>query len=754
MSAAGAGPASGPNRVGQAVGRAIVGFVAFLGRITTGASRLKAGAPARLAGVSRWWSRLSERGRGLVEDTTALAARLPRPDGPKGTGPKGTRKGKRKRSFIWRLRRVAFGIALLGIAAVSGFAYVLSKIPLPTIETPIETTFLLDASGAKLAELSPPGAENRVLTTLDKVSPTMVDALLSAEDRDFFSHPGVNVSAILRATIADLRGQPIQGGSTITQQYVKLELVGTDVTLIRKIREATLAVKLEQKLSKREILERYLNTVYFGRNAYGIQAAARAYFFIDADKLDVGQSALLAGLIRAPESAEPSTAPEEATNRRNNVLAEMVAAGKITEATEKAAVAVPIQELVRPRADVSKDQYVGAEFGTQYIVESIRRTLPALGFSDEEINGGGLRVHTTIDMRLQAAAYQAVYGTLDQPGDPSGALVSVDDTGAVRAMVGGRDWNALEPWARVNLATGSLGGGTGRQAGSSFKPFALATALADGYSLASPFEAPSSVIIPKADAGKDYKVSNYGGESFGQLDLLQATTHSVNTAYAQLIEAIGPSRVADMAHRLGITAKINPTMSIVLGTPSVSVLDMADAYLTFATRGLHVAPTLITSVTDAHGKVLWQNTAAATRVLEQDTADRVTTALESVVTSGTGTRARVGVPIAGKTGTTEHYGDAWFVGYTPKLSTAVWMGFPQGQDTPMSRVHGISVTGGTLPAQAWHNYMVEVIKDPQWVADFVAPADVDAGRLLKTVDHSVPADASTGASTTPDGTPG
>jgi penicillin-binding protein 1A len=643
-----------------------------------------------------------------------------------------------KRSIIWRLRRVWFGLGLLLVAAVSGFGFVLSQVPLPDIDPPIETTFLLDTSGGKLAELSPPGGENRVLISLDKIAPVMIDALLASEDRDFFSHPGVDVTAILRATIADLRGQPIQGGSTITQQYVKQKLVGSDRTIIRKLREATLAVKLEQKLTKSEILERYLNTIPFGRNAYGIEAAARAYFYVGANELTVGQAALLAGLIRAPESADPSTAPAEATKRRNGALHAMVAAGKIDSQTEAAAAAVPIQELARPRADVPKDRYVGAQFGTQYIVEYVRQALPGLGFTDQEINGGGLRVYTTIDMRLQEAAYRAVYETLNRDGDPSGALVSIDTNGAIRAMVGGRDWDADLPWSKVNLATGSLGGGSGRQAGSAFKPFALATAIADGYSLRTPFYAPTSVVFPKADNGKDYTVRNYGGSEYGDIDLLKATTSSVNTAYAQLIEALSPFRVADMAHRLGITAPITPTLSIVLGTPSVSVLDMADAYLTFATRGVRVEPTLISMVTDANGNVLWRNRTTSTRVLQEGEADLVTSALETVVTSGTGTRAGIGVALAGKTGTTEHNGDAWFVGYTPKLATAVWMGFPQGQDTPMSNVHGISVTGGTFPAQAFHDYMAKAVEDPQWVGDFVAPADPDAGRLLQTIKHEDP----------------
>jgi penicillin-binding protein 1A len=643
------------------------------------------------------------------------------------------------RSLVWRLRRLWFGLGLLAIAAVSGFGYVLSQVPLPEVDPPVETTFLLDAAGNKLAELSPPGAEHRVLVDLGQVSPAMVDAVLAAEDRDFFSHPGVDLSAIVRATIADLRGRPLQGGSTITQQYVKQEMVGTERTIIRKLREATLAVKLEQQLDKEEILERYLNTIYFGRNAYGVEAAARAYFFVGAGELTVGQSALLAGLIRAPEAADPSTDPEEATRRRDRTLAAMLGAGMIDRAAHDAATAVPIQELARPRADVVHDQYVWAEFGTQYFVEAVRRTLPKLGFTDAEINGGGLRVHTTLDVDLQAAAYRALYTeTLDRPGDPAGALVSIDNDGAVRTMVGGRDWNAQEPWARVNLATGVAGGGTGRQAGSAFKPFALAAAVADGYSLRSPFVAPSSITFPKANNGRDYKVSNYGNAAYGAIDLLKATASSVNTVYAQLTEVLGPARVAEMARRLGITTDITPTMSIVLGTPTVSVLDMADAYLTFANRGVQVEPTLVTKVTNAAGDVLWRHEPVTRRVLDADEADLVTAALEGVVTGGTGTRARLGVPVAGKTGTTQLNGDAWFVGYTPKLSTAVWMGFPQGQDTPMNNVHGIAVTGGTLPAQAWQRYMAAVVEDPRWVGSFVAPADLGAGKMLKVITEAPP----------------
>jgi penicillin-binding protein 1A len=311
---------------------------------------------------------------------------------------------------------------------------------------------------------------------------------------------------------------------------------------------------------------------------------------------------------------------------------------------------------------------------------------------------------------------------LNSAGDPAGALVSVDAAGYVRAMVGGRDWNADDSFARVNFAVGRDGGGTGRQAGSAFKPFVLAAAVADGFTVESAFSAPPKIVFPRANNGKDYTVRNYQNESFPRLNLVDATAHSVNTVYAQLIDAIGAERVVSFAPRLGITTDLSPVLSLALGTPSVSVLEMADAYLTFATRGIHVAPQVVVKVTDARGNLLWRPKVVTSRAMTEREADVVTYALRQVVDHGTGTAAAVnGVAVAGKTGTTQSYGDAWFVGYTPGMSTAVWIGYPDGQDHELRGVHGINVTGGTLPADIWHRFMAVATRDARYRGSFHDP---------------------------------
>jgi len=632
-----------------------------------------------------------------------------------------------RRSLLWRLRRPLFLIVLLAVAGLSGVGYVLARVPLPEADVPVETTFLFDADGNRLAELS--GGENRTSIPLADVSPHLVNAVLAAEDRQFFRHPGVNFAAITRAAIADLRGRPLQGGSTITQQYVKLVFVGTERTIVRKLKEATLAVKLERELAKEEILERYLNRIYFGRGAHGVQAAAQAYYGVDAGDLTAGQSAYLAGLIRAPEAADASRAPDEADARRDLVLRAMVEEGYLSGEERDAIAAVPVADTVRDRDEAVQDKVEGAAYGTQYFVEHVRRQLAAR-FGDARVNGGGLRVHTSIDLGLQRAAYEAVYAdVLAEEGDPAGALVAVDTGGWVRAMVGGRDWDAEDPFARVNFATGTDGGGTGRQAGSSFKPFVLATAVADGFSVESAFDAPASIVFPGANAGRDYTVHNYENAGYGRMNLVEATARSVNTVYAKLIEAIGVERVAGFTRELGITSEVPPLLSITLGTPSVSVLEMASAYATFATRGVRVEPNVIVKVTDADGNVLWEPSPRVTRVMEEAEADVVNHVLRQVIARGTGTRARIGTDAAGKTGTTQSYGDAWFVGYTPGLSTAVWIGYPEGQDRPLRGVHGINVTGGSLPAEIWRRFMAVATEDERYRGSFVRPRDL-GGALI------------------------
>ncbi len=331
-----------------------------------------------------------------------------------------------------------------------------------------------------------------------------------------------------------------------------------------------------------------------------------------------------------------------------------------------------------------------------------------------------------MDLETQRQAYAAVYGTLDRLDDPAGALVAVDSSGAIRAMVGGRDWNA----SKVNLAVGTEGGGLGRQGGSTFKPFLLAETVRQGYTVESAFAAPAKVVIPKADNGKSWPVSNYEDTDQGEsMNLIDATRLSVNTVYAQLVDAIGPSQMADMARDLGITSPLDPVHSLVLGTSDVSVLEMARSYATFATRGERVDPHAILEVTTADGRVLEQASPGRTRVLETEQADVVNFALGQVMERGTGTAARFGKPAAGKTGTTQDYGDAWFVGYTPTLSTAVWMGYPEGASRKMTDVRGQQVTGGGLPAQIFRKFMVEATKGDE-ATRFPRPSRFP-GRVVK-----------------------
>ena len=636
-----------------------------------------------------------------------------RPQSKKKT-PAKRRRPPARRSWAWRYRRVLFLVGLLGATAVAGVAYLIARVPLPPDVVSSQTTLLTDASGARLAELH--GTENRLPVHLNKVPKSLQDAVIAAEDRHFFRHSGVDPIGVIRATWADLRGRPLQGGSTITQQYVKNTYVGRDRTIVRKLREAVLAVKLERKYGKQEILERYLNTIYLGRGAYGVQAAADAYFAKDVGDLSVADSAYLAALIRQPDSG----ATEEAVARRNHLLAVMAHMHAIGRSQSAAAERAPVALVaLRPRdATVTR----GGR-GTEYFVEYVRQRL-LQQYDERTILKGGLRVQTTLDLRLQSYAFDAVTNVLDRPGDPDAAVVTLDDAGRVVAMVGGRDWTR----SKVNLAVGTQGGGHGRQGGSAFKPLVLAATLKDGYSVESSFQGPPQIVIPKADNGKDWTVTNFEDESFDRLNLLDATAQSVNTVYAQLVVALGPEKVVQTAHQLGIDSELKAVPSIALGTQDVSVLEMANAYSTFARGGFRIDPQVITRVTTADGTVIQENKPRRTRVLDRDQADTVTYALRRVVSSGTGTGAAFGKPCAGKTGTSEDYGDAWFVGYTPRLTTAVWMGYAEGQSRQMLDVHGRKVNGGSFPATIFNRFMTKATRNMD-AADFTTPASF-GGRIL------------------------
>ncbi len=551
------------------------------------------------------------------------------------------------------------------------------------------------------------------------------EAVLATEDRDYYEHGGVDPVGIGRALYKDLRGGGVeQGGSTITQQYVKNVYLTSERSIGRKLKEAVLAVKLERELDKDEILERYLNTIYFGRGAYGVGAATRAYFDKDVREIGLQEASYLAGLIRSPGGADALENPAEATRRRSTVLAAMAEEGYITAAERSAVDASPIEtNVVDPEDRTGLGPVEGADIGTKYFVEAVRRQV-AEQYGEDMLYGGGLRIYTTIDFDMQRAAWDAVTSTLDQEGDPDAALVAVDQYGQVKAMVGGRNFEEDE----LNLALGKTAfgldwGGTGRGAGSSFKPFVLAEAVRQGISLNSKFNAPGSITfpgVPGAKAGEDWKVSNYGGTAQGVLDLVDATRVSSNTAYAQLMLEVGPQSVADLAGRLGVGAELPVVPALVLGSGDVSPLDMAVGYSTFANRGVHNDPVMIAKIeqVDEGGdvQVLDQAAPSGDRVLSEEEADLVSYCLQEVVKGGTGSSASFGKPAAGKTGTTQDNKDAWFVGYTPKLTAAVWMGYadalPDGSvptmnaQSPVAQSRGLSgVTGGSLPAEIWRKFM-------------------------------------------------
>jgi penicillin-binding protein 1A len=580
-----------------------------------------------------------------------------------------------------------------------------------------QTSFLYAADGTLITALH--AGEDRVIVGSDRMPEVMRQAVIAAEDQRFYDHRGIDLRALLRAAYVDAtEGRIVEGGSTITQQLVKNLYVGNADTLSRKLKEAVLAWQLEGKLSKEQILRKYLNTVYFGNGAYGIEAAAQTYFGEPASDLTLTQAALLAGVVRAPVDFDPITHPTHARQRRNHVLQLMYDLGSIDLTT--------LQDALRKPVHLHQNPQDSGHYVAPYFVDYFKQWFlsnPRFGPTPQDrydlLFSGGLRITTTLVPRLQREAEQAVRSILPYPSDPYGAMTVLDPrTGAVEAMVGGRDyWNPKSRLAKVNLATG---GSTGRQTGSAFKPFALVTALENGISPSSPLNG-SFAKIP-LENGTYWEPQNAEGSGAGTVSLTTATVDSINIAYANLEVELGDGdayagarKIVETAHRMGI--RCCPTTSVpasplvavpaaVLGANEVSTLEMASAYGTLAHGGQHVQPTPVLQITRADGTVLYRATPHPKQVVDPSVVSVADDILQKVVQYGTGTAANIGRPQIGKTGTNSDFTDAWFVGAIPQMVTAVWVGFPQGL-IPMccGRVRIGEVFGGTWPAQIWHAFM-------------------------------------------------
>jgi membrane peptidoglycan carboxypeptidase len=581
---------------------------------------------------------------------------------------------------------------------------------------PPASTVLHAADGSVLAVLH--GDQDRTVVPLSAVPVTVRDAVLAIEDARFYEHGALDLHGILRAAVADLlSGNISEGGSDLTQQYVKNVVTGDRISLHRKLVEALDAIQLERRLSKDQILAAYLNRVYFGDGVYGIATAAEHYFSRPVGRLTLAQAAALAGTIASPERFKP-TAGREALARRNLVLDRMAALGFASPARVAAAERQPL----RPRVHQETVRY-------PYFVDDVTRELLGDHALDKVLGPagsaarrravleGGLSVTTTLRPADQRLAEQAVDGRLAGVG-LGGALVSIDPaSGAVVAMVGGRDFAA----SRVNLATGQ-GGGGGFPPGSSFKVFYLVSALEQGIPASTSFDTASPVTVTAPACPTGYTVHNAERARSGRMALAQATAESVNAYFAQLMVRVGTPNAIEVARRMGITSPLRDYCSLVLGSENVTPLELASAYATLAAGGVHCQPSVLARVTDPTGRVLFDGRPSCRQVLDPQVAAEAVGILRGVVQpGGTGFRAAIGRPLAGKTGTTTDYVDAWFTGFTPQLATSVWVGDPARQTPMRDRFNGGPVYGGTFPALIFHDYMAAALA-AQPVADLPGPS--------------------------------
>ncbi|HEU5477367.1 MAG TPA: transglycosylase domain-containing protein [Gaiellaceae bacterium] len=592
---------------------------------------------------------------------------------------------------------VLIGAFAVGSAVAGPFFWYPCSLDGLEVHGPAHASVLLSRDGKRLGMLGASGS--RIPVSLPKVSPVLRKALIDTEDRRFYDNNGIDYIGILRALRTDVSsGQFEQGASTIEQQLVRNLYLSPQQSLGRKLDESCLAVQLDRRWSKNRILTAYLNDVYFGREAYGIEAAAQTYFGVHAKDLSLEQAALLAGLPQAPSAYDPVTRPGAARERRAEVLQAMVQAGDLSPPGYRRAVHSRLGLHVRKSRGLSGQNYL-SDFITSQLVDE---------YGAERVRRGGLRIYTTLDAKMQAEATRAILGTLDRKRDPAGSIVSIDpNTGEIHAMA------IAQTGKRIAYDIAADGQ---RQAGSTFKMFVLAQAVQRAINpwttryLSAPFLGPNN-----------WRVQTFEKTYSGRIPLTQATLLSDNTVFARLTLDVGPKPIADLARQMGVQSKLKPVPSLGLGANPVSPLDLASAYATLADGGVAHTPTILQKVTFPGGDTQGASKPRGKRVFDQKIAGVVTRILAANVQSGTGTAAALsGRPAAGKTGTTDSFADAWFAGFVPQLTTVVWVGDPK-KERPLRNVHGIpGVTGGTLPAQIWHTFMTAALHG-QPVAEFASP---------------------------------
>ncbi len=615
-----------------------------------------------------------------------------------------------------KTKLIRAGIFLAGFGFVAGatlfaFAWFTVSIPDPNAYVNSQSTIIQYSNGTEIGRI---GTQNRQILPLAKIPMDMRYAVMAAEDRNYYSNRAFSPTGIARAILNNLKSGSLngEGGSTITQQYAKTAFLTPSRTIQRKIKELVISLKLENALTKDQILENYLNTIYFGRGSYGVQTAAQQYFNRNVNQLTLSQTAVIASILRSPGYYDPALSKENKErleNRFGYVIQGMLDKKWITEAEAKAAK----MPTVIPRT--TSGQLSGPK---GYIIDAVQKELSKLGFTQDQLLVGGYVIKTTLEARAQRSAVDAVIklSPTKAPENLHIALVAIrPGTGEVIAMYGGKDYVVRQ----LNDATQSIA-----LAGSTFKPFALAAALEAGIPLTSMWNGDSPQTFD--DLGKPYEVSNYGNEGWGQVDLLSATQHSINTVYVPLAMKAGMDKVVDAARRAGIPESVAmiATPSVALGVASPHVIDVTNAYATFAAQGVYSKPYMVASVTGPNKGVLYEGKAQTQEVFSKEVMADLTYALKSVVNGGTGSAAlALGRPAAGKTGTSQSNASAWFSAYTPQLAASVAL-FRDSASESLNGIGGLtSVTGGTFPARIWTAFMKGALKGEP-VMSFPAPANV------------------------------